>query len=81
MKRWFFWYLRPSWASAWTATRPERLTDPEAFHVEFRTKSSHLGATMYRFVYDPSISPNWVADTRSDQQLLVSAPIPQPRRA
>lgn len=81
MKRWFFWYLRPAWASGWTATRPEYLTDSEAFHVEFRTKSSHLGAAMYRFVFDPAISPTWVPDTRTDRELLVSAPIPRPTRA
>jgi hypothetical protein len=36
------------------------------------------GVLMYRFVYEPSIAPTWIYDSRSDMELHASAPLKRP---
>lgn len=76
MKRWFYWYIIPPGAREWVAKGAEYFTDSEAFNLEFRTKSQHLGTQMYRLVWDPS-SGTWIFDSRNDRQLLAGAPVPR----
>lgn len=73
-KRWFFWYILPHGATAYSYRGPDYLTDQEAFDLEAHTKSSTLGVQLFRFVYIPARG-TWVYDTRNDPSLLASREI------
>ena len=76
MGRWFFWYIYVD--RAWKTYGPEYLTDQAAWNLELRTKSGHLGAYMFRFVWPGAGHPTWVADTRTEPALLAGRPIQLP---
>jgi hypothetical protein len=73
-ERWFFWYVLPFRATAYSARGPMHMTDQGAFQLEFDTKTASLGAQLYRFAWIPT-KGIWVYDTRNDPALLASAEI------
>ena len=75
--RWFFWYVRRPGEKSWTIIQPQWLSDSQAFHTEFQTKSRYLGTEMYRLIYDPKVAPHWVFDPRNDRDFLAGRPIPR----
>ncbi len=76
--RWTFWYTKRHGQSGWTTTNPEVLTAYDAWTLQHRTRMRYPGVLMYRFVYEPSIAPTWIYDTRSDMELHAEAPLKRP---
>lgn len=79
--RWTFWYTLRWGENKWVITRPEVLTAVEAWNLEARTQQRYPGVRMYRFVYEPKLSPNWMHDTRTQHQLYSQAPLRRPTYA